>query len=99
MDIALICAIIILLSIDYWLRNSDFHFTFKKHHHRSPDYHQAFTHEGIELDEPTYKSVIKFMEEGNIEAAEYLIMIRCKCPLKKVRHAIDDVYENMYGVW
>ena len=99
MDIALICAIIVILSIDFWLRSHGFHFTSKKRHPAPHDYHKAFKHEGIDLDEQTYKSVIKFMEEGNIEAAEYLLMIRCKSPLANVRHAVDDVYEDMYGAW
>jgi len=91
--------ILILLTIDYWFQSHDIVIEKRKiaTHVEGIDFHSVFKREGVDVDEETYEEVCEFVEENNIEAAEYLMMMRCKSPVAKIRETIAELCSEMRG--
>lgn len=99
MEAALFYILIILLSIDYWFQSNGIGIE-KRKVATSPedfDFHSIFKREGVEVDEKTCREVCEFIEENNIEAAEYLMMMRCKSSLTKIRETVAELRFVMRG--
>lgn len=73
-----IFAIILILSAQMWFENHSMHFN--SHHpgeDNRDDLRWIFRANGIEPDERTYMSVMKLVEEGNLDDAVELISLNC----------------------
>ena len=91
--------ILILLSIDFWFQSQGIGIEKRKvvTNPDDRDFHSVFRREGIIIDEETYKGVVEFVSENNIEAAEYLMMMRCKTPVANIREAVAELCHAMRG--
>ena len=101
METAILYILLIIISIDFWIRSQGIVIEKRKiaHPHAIDDFHSVFRREGIEVDENTYNDVCRLIGESNVEAAEYLMMIRCKEPVKKIRDAVAELFIEMRGGW
>jgi len=73
-----IFAFILILSVQMWMENHPMHFN--SHHpgeNNKDDLKWVFRANGIEPDERTYMSVMKLVEEGNLDEAVALINLNC----------------------
>ena len=100
MELLAVYTVFVVLSIDAWLRAQGFRVRAVRRGPQPPeDYHRLFRRYGIELDEVAYRNVVRFVEEKNIEAAEYLMMMRCDSPLVTVRESVAELSREMSGGW
>ena len=71
-------AIILILSVQMWMENHRMHFN--SHHpdeDNKDDLRWIFRANGIEPDERTYLTVMKLIEDGNLDDAVDLISLNC----------------------